>query len=91
VGRLAGADRYGIAISNAQFANKGASAVVLATGTHYPDALNFGVGAAKAGGAVLLTKSTTLPDTTLGYLNAHHSTGVISATAQGLITTALGL
>lgn len=54
-GRLAGADRYGtaVAVSKGQFADHAASAVVLATGVDYPDAL-VAAPVAKAKNAPLL-------------------------------------
>jgi putative cell wall-binding protein len=62
LGRLAGADRYSTAIqiSKAQFADKGASAVVLATGTDYPDALVAAPLAKATNAPLLLTSGTVL-------------------------------
>src|SRR5690606_27239650 len=60
--RLAGADRYSTAIqiSKAQFADKAASAVVLAPGTDYPDALVAAPLAKATNAPLLLTSGTVL-------------------------------
>ena len=70
VARVGGADRYAtaIAVSQATFPAASAGAVVLASGTNYPDAL-VGVPLARAKNApLLLTTGAALPDDTLGEL-----------------------
>jgi hypothetical protein len=66
VARIAGGDRYGtaIAVSKTSFPKNGsASAVVLATGESFPDALSGAPLAAQKGGPLLLTPSKTVdPD-----------------------------
>jgi putative cell wall-binding protein len=60
VGRISGADRYqtGIQISQQQYGNGSANAVVLAVGTNFPDALAGVPLAKKVGGPLLLTPGT---------------------------------
>ena len=61
--RIAGTDRYGTAaaISAATFA-PGVATAYVASGTSWPDALAVVPHAARAGGPLLLTKATSLPD-----------------------------
>jgi putative cell wall-binding protein len=68
--RYGGADRFATAVAVAQ-ALGSPSTVLLATGTNFPDALAAGVGAAKAGGVVLLTNGSSMPAATKAYLQAH--------------------
>lgn len=61
--RLAGADRFATSVEISQDAFPGTAEVVyVATGLNYPDALAAGPAAAAAGGPVLLTAPTDLPD-----------------------------
>src|SRR5581483_426116 len=66
VGRLAGPDRYATAaaISQASYPTGNASAVILASGTNFPDALVGAPLAAAKNAPLLLTTGTTLPATT---------------------------
>ncbi|MCS5734880.1 cell wall-binding repeat-containing protein [Herbiconiux daphne] len=60
--RLAGADRYAVAIALAQRGYPGTAPVVyVATGATYPDALSAGPAAASQGGPLLLTAGNALP------------------------------
>lgn len=61
--RLSGADRYAtpVAISQQQFSDHSVSAVVIATGTNFPDSLAAGPLASLVGGPILLTQPTSLP------------------------------
>lgn len=61
VKRLAGADRYATAVEIAKEFKPGVGAVYVATGRNYPDALSAAPAAAKQGGPLLLTPSTSLP------------------------------
>lgn len=70
VTRVAGSNRYETAVAVAdQLDNPGA--VILATGTDFPDALAAGPAAAVTGGVVLLSAGTTMPPATAQYLAAH--------------------
>jgi len=62
VSRIAGSDRFdtSVALSKAGYPST-APVVVVATGMNYPDALAAGPAAAKLGGPLLLTASTSLP------------------------------
>lgn len=70
VRRLAGADRYATSVAVAGELGH-PSAVVLADGSDFPDALPAGVAAAHLRGAVLLTDGSTLPATVRAELAAH--------------------
>lgn len=63
VERISGADRYDVAI-NLSLKNfvQGAPTIYIAKGTNYPDALSAAPAAAAAGGPLLLTLPTELPD-----------------------------
>jgi len=71
--RYSGQDRYGTAVKVAEALGSPAT-VLLATGRGFADALAAGTGAAKAGGAVLLTDGDSLPDVTVAYLKSFHGT-----------------
>lgn len=60
--RLAGADRYGTAVAISQRYAPGARVAYVATGLDYPDALSAAAAAGRAGGPLLLTRATVLPD-----------------------------
>jgi putative cell wall-binding protein len=63
VDRIAGSDRYAVAVAISQRAFSGSADVVyVATGTNYPDALSAAPAAVKEGGPLLLTKPGELPD-----------------------------
>ncbi|MDP2232889.1 MAG: cell wall-binding repeat-containing protein, partial [Actinomycetota bacterium] len=63
VQRIAGADRYLTAIANSKMAYRGgADAVVIATGTNWPDALGGSALAGALDGPLLLTTTSDLPD-----------------------------
>lgn len=66
VGRIAGSDRYAMAVaaSQAEFPMGGAGAVVLASGENYPDALVGGPLAVAKNAPLLLTESASLPSST---------------------------
>lgn len=70
VSRVAGADRYSTAVaaSQATFAAGGAGAVVLASGTNYPDALVGSPLANVKNAPLLLTAGATLPAGTMAEL-----------------------
>ncbi|WP_084620717.1 cell wall-binding repeat-containing protein [Agromyces italicus] len=63
VTRLSGVDRYATAVAVAERYSPGVPAVFVATGADFPDALAAASGAAAAGGPLLLTTPTRLPDT----------------------------
>lgn len=77
VGRLAGADRFGTAaaISQAEFPNGKAGAVVLARGDDYPDALVAGPLAAAKNAPLLLTAGSSLPTVSKAELQRVLATG----------------
>ena len=77
VGRLAGADRFGTAaaISQAEFPNGKAGAVVLARGDDYPDALVAGPLAAAKNAPLLLTVGSSLPTVSKAELQRVLPTG----------------
>lgn len=85
--RLAGADRYATGVAVAEYATKlywlEEDGVVVATGTLFPDALGGGAAAGKRGFAVLLTRPTSLPDATAGYLAARRGTIMQARIAGG--------
>jgi putative cell wall-binding protein len=63
VDRIAGSDRYDVAVAISQRAFAGQSNVVyVATGTNYPDALSAAPAAVKEGGPLLLTRPGDIPD-----------------------------
>lgn len=61
VERLSGANRYSTAVAISQEYEPGVDVVYVATGSNYPDALSAAPAAAKQGGPLLLTPSSTLP------------------------------
>ena len=61
VSRIAGSDRYQVAVNVSKNFPTGVPVVYIAKGTDYPDALAAGPAAAKAGGPVLLVTPTTVP------------------------------
>ena len=69
VARLAGADRYATtAAASAEGFPGGASAVMVATGENFPDALAASAAAARIGAPLLLVRSTTIPASTAAEL-----------------------
>jgi len=61
--RVAGADRYAVAVAIADQAYPLTAGIVfVATGENYPDALSAGPAAARLGGPLLLTPARSLPD-----------------------------
>jgi putative cell wall-binding protein len=63
VDRIAGSDRYAVAVAISQRAFSGrADVVYVATGGNYPDALSAAPAAVKEGAPLLLTKPDDLPD-----------------------------
>ncbi|MGA1835342.1 cell wall-binding repeat-containing protein [Herbiconiux sp. 11R-BC] len=79
--RLAGADRYEVAIGNAQaeFPDPvaGAPVVYVASGTKFPDALSAAPAAAKEGGALLLTLPDRLPANVEAEITRLHPAGIV--------------
>ncbi len=77
VTRIAGLDRYETAsmISAANFAS-GVSAVYIATGQNYPDALAGGPAAAKNGSPVLLVQTDAIPQSTADELHRLSPTNI---------------
>ncbi|MGH3260591.1 MAG: cell wall-binding repeat-containing protein, partial [Trebonia sp.] len=73
VTRYAGSSRFATAVKVAD-ALGDPGTVLLATGVNFPDALSAGVAAVKAGGVVLLTNGSALPQETQNYLAAHPGT-----------------
>ena len=70
LGRAAGADRYATAVAISKLvAPSGTDDVYLASGETFPDALSAGPAAAHVGGVVLLTRKSTLPDSTAAELS----------------------
>lgn len=61
VNRIAGSDRYQVAVNVSKNFPSGVPVVYVAKGTDYPDALAAGPAAAKEGGPVLLVTPTTVP------------------------------
>jgi len=68
--RLAGSNRYETAVAVADELGDPA-AIMLATGTNYPDALAGGTAAAAVDGVLLLTRGAQLPEVTARYLAEH--------------------
>lgn len=75
--RISGADRYATATLVAQKVGN-PTAILLATGRDFPDALAGGTAAAKVGGVLLLTNGSTMPDASAQYL-AEHATAPVYA------------
>lgn len=75
--RISGADRYDTAALVAQKVGN-PTAILLASGRDFPDALAGGTAAAKAGGVLLLTNGSTMPDESAQYL-AEHATAPVYA------------
>lgn len=69
--RVAGADRYATAVAIAETTTAVPSAILLATGRSFADALGAGAAAGGVGGVVLLTDDTRLPASTAAYLRSH--------------------
>ena len=89
--RLGGTDRYATAVAIATaIAGNSPDAVLLATGTAFPDALTAGVAAGQetGGGVVLLTDGRAMPAVTRSYLNTlrPHAQGRTQAPATALVT-----
>jgi len=68
---IAGADRYATAVMVAEKFFTGPTAIGLADGTNYPDALTGGAASAVAGVPILLTDPDTLSAATLGYISTN--------------------
>jgi hypothetical protein len=101
VTRLAGDDRFAtaVAVSRAFWAT-GSTSAVLSTGFNYPDAIAGGPLAARRGVPVLLTRATSLPDTTRSELRrlgvssvilTGGATAVSSAVVSDLIAMGIGV
>ena len=75
--RISGADRYDTAALVAEKVSN-PTAILLATGRDFPDALAGGTAAAKMGGVLLLTNGSTLPDSSAQSL-AEHATAPVYA------------
>ncbi len=75
--RISGADRYDTAALVARKLGN-PTAILLASGRDFPDALAGGTAAAKAGGVLLLTNGSTMPDASAKYL-AEHATAPVYA------------
>jgi len=100
VDRISGSNRYAtsVALAQAAFAGTTADTVYVATGTNYPDALAAGPAAAKAGGPLLLTAPTSLPDVVAQELRSLApkrvvivgGTSAVSATVADQIGAAVG-
>jgi putative cell wall-binding protein len=88
--RVAGVNRFETATAIADTIDQtvgGHSAVLIADGTTFTDALIAGAAAPAVGGVVLLTSGSTMPDATAGYLaddeTDHTAIGMPAATAAG--------
>ncbi|MDO5672355.1 MAG: cell wall-binding repeat-containing protein [Actinomycetaceae bacterium] len=77
VERIAGLDRYATSVEVAKVvtARKGGTLgkVFLATGLNFPDALVAGAAAANAGGALLLTADTQIPEVVTKFVAGQHA------------------
>lgn len=69
--RLGGANRFATAALIAERAAPDPTAVLLASGNDFPDALAAGAAAGATKGVVVLTAGSTMPAETRAYLNAH--------------------
>lgn len=87
VTRLHGSDRYGtsVAISKAGFSS-GVSAVYIATGENFPDALAASAAAARGGFPVLLVKPNSIPDAVRAELNRLKPGRVYIAGGPGVVS-----
>jgi Predicted protease len=86
--RVAGLDRYATSVAIARKAYPSTARVAfVASGENYPDALAAGAVAAKLGGPLLLTGSTSLPASVAAELSALHPSTVYVAGGTGAVST----
>lgn len=88
--RLSGSDRYAtsIEISKDTYPN-GASTVYVAVGTSFPDGLAAAPAAARAGGPLLLTPSTTLPSSVRSEIQRLKPQQIVVVGGPGAISNAV--
>lgn len=88
--RLSGADRYGtsVAISKDTYPN-GAPAVYVAVGSSFPDGLAAAPAAARAGGPLLLTPSTSLPSEVRSEIQRLKPQQIVVVGGTGVISNAV--
>ena len=80
--RVVGRDRYDTAVQIARAVLPPATALAVASGVTFPDALAGSAHAARRGAVLLLTAPTALPSSVSTYL-AEHRSGIDSATVYG--------
>jgi putative cell wall-binding protein len=71
---LAGSDRYATAVEVAEQFFSNPSTLGVSTGMNFPDALSGGALLASVGAPMLLTETTTLPNSVATYLKSVHAT-----------------
>jgi putative cell wall-binding protein len=86
VDRIAGRDRYATAAAMSRDRFATTTAVVLARGDHFPDALAGGPLAARLGAPLLLTRSTSIPGITLDEIRRLGATTVYVLGGPGAIS-----
>lgn len=90
VSRLGGHDRYDTAaIISRAFFSPGPSAVFVATGANFPDALSGGAAAALTRGAMLLVRDTAVPPATAAELIRLHPAHVYVLGSTGVVSDAV--
>jgi hypothetical protein len=91
--RHAGDDRYSTAIAVADAVTPAPEAILITTGTNFPDALAAGAAAAAKNGVVVLTAGSTMPAVTQTYLNANQSVTkyAVGGPAAAAAPSAVGL
>ena len=90
--RAAGSDRYATAASlSATYFPSGATAVVVATGTNYPDALAGSAAAGRFGYPVLLVRTSDIPGSTAAELDRLNPQDIYVLGGTGVISEAMRL
>lgn len=88
--RLSGDDRYSTAVEISKFAYPdGAPTVYVAVGSSFPDGLAAAPAAARAGGPLLLTPSTSLPAVVKAEIQRLKPGNIVIVGGTGVVTTAV--
>ncbi|GAA4288107.1 cell wall-binding repeat-containing protein [Georgenia daeguensis] len=87
--RLAGRDRYETATELAFEAGGIDTTVFIATGASFPDALGGSAAAGRLGGTLMLTRSTSLPESTASLLKYGQPTKVVVLGGTGVISNSV--
>ena len=86
VSRIAGEDRYATAAAVSTLFGAGVPIVFVATGENFPDALAAGPAGAATGGPVLLTRATSVPDSTAAALDHLDPANIVVLGGAGVIS-----